>query len=74
MDVLKKLTKSVKEHGVAYTLRSTIYKIDSKIELFYDYRFDRTFGVHTCGNVNTENLNVTFTQKSAACAILNKWV
>jgi SAM-dependent methyltransferase len=66
MNVLEKLTDSVKEHGVYYTLGSIVYKLDSKIDLFFDHRFDRTFGVRTCGNVETEDLDIESAQKSAA--------
>ncbi len=66
MSLVKRLVHSLKAHGVGYTLRAGVCKLDGRIQPLCDRRFDRRFRVDTCGFVSTDNLGVGVTERDAA--------
>jgi SAM-dependent methyltransferase len=66
MIVIKKLFRSLKEHGVRITLREIIDRLNIGLRVFFDRSFDRRFGVETSGIIDIEEYpDVGLEQKSA---------
>ena len=63
MKIFRKLLTSLKERGIKGTIREIIYRLNIRIRVFADRRFDRKYGVDTRGIIRIQSLDININQK-----------
>ena len=66
MKLFRKLLTSLKERGIRGTIREIIYRLNLRIRVFADRRFDRKYGIDTRGIVRLRSLDININQKKTA--------